>query len=79
VVGLNRIMGEEQNRIWSFKNSRASHLQGAFNERTFMSLVLNPADFSALTSHVVDTALDTSSELKSINSLIDATRILKGY
>ena len=79
VVGLNRIMGEEQNRIWSFKNSRASHLQGAFNEKTFMSLVLNPADFSALTSHVVGTALDTSSELKSINSLIDATRILKGY
>jgi len=79
VVGLNRIMGEEQNRIWSFKNSRASHMHGAFNEKTFMSLVLNPADFSALTSHVVDTALDTSSELKSINSLIDATRILKGY
>ena len=79
MVGLNRIMGEKQNRIWSFQNSRASEMQGAFNENTFMSLVLNPTDFSELTTHVVDTALDTSPELKSINSLIDATRILKGY
>lgn len=79
MVGLNRIMGEEQNRIWSFQNSRASQMQGAFNEKTFMSLVLNPADFQALTTHVLDTALDTSPELKSIDSLIDATRILKGY
>ncbi len=79
VVALNRVMGEEQNRIWSFKNSRASHMQGAFNEKTFMSLVLNPVDFQALTTHVLDTALNTSPELKSIDSLIDATRILKGY
>jgi outer membrane protein len=79
MVGLNRIMGEEQNRIWSFQNSRASQMKGAFNDKTFMSLVRNPADFRALTTHVVDTALETSPELESINSLIDATRILKGY
>jgi|GEM_PF-1575204 outer membrane protein len=79
MVGLNRIMGEEQHRIWSFQNRRASQMQGAFNEKTFMSLVLNPVDFQALTTHVLDTALDTSPELKSIDSLIDATRILKGY
>jgi outer membrane protein len=79
MVGLNRIMGEEQNRIWSFQNSRASQMQGAFNEKTFMSLVRNPADFRALTTYVVDSALETSPELESINSLIDATRILKGY
>ena len=79
MIGLNRIMGEEQHRVWSFQNNRASQMQGAFNEKTFMSLVLNPADFSALTTHVLDTAIDTSPELKSIDSLIDATRILKGY
>jgi len=79
MVALNRIMGEEQHRIWRFENLRASQMQGAFNEKTFMSLVLNPTDFSALTSHVVDTALDTSPELKSVDRLIDATRILKGY
>ncbi len=79
MVGLNRIMGENQNQIWAFQNSRASQMKGAFNEQAFMSLVSNPADFSALNSLVIDTALDTSPELKSVDSLIDATRILRGY
>ncbi len=79
MVGLNRIMGENQNQIWTFQNSGASQMKGAFNEQAFMSLVSNPADFSALISLVVDTALDTSPELKSVDSLIDATRILRGY
>lgn len=79
MVGLNRIMGENQSQIWTFQNSRASQMKGAFNEQAFMSLVSNPADFSALISLVVDTALDTSPELKSVDSLIDATRILRGY
>ncbi len=79
MVALNRIMGEKQDRIWRFKNLRPSQIPGTFNEKNFMSLVLNPRDFSALTSHVVDTALDTSPELKSIDRLIDATRILRGY
>ena len=79
MVGLNRIMGEDQHLIWTFENSRASQMKGAFNEQTFMSLVSNPPDFSTLISLVVDTALDTSPELKSVDSLIDATRILRGY
>lgn len=79
MVGLNRIMGENQNQIWTFQNSRASQMKGAFNEQAFMSLVSNPSDFSALISLVVDTAIDTSPELKSVDSLIDATRILRGY
>jgi len=79
MVGLNRIMGENQNQIWTFQNSRASQMKGAFNEQAFMSLVSNPPDFSALISLVVDTAFDTSPELKSVDSLIDATRILRGY
>lgn len=79
MVALNRIMGEKQHQIWRFQNLHADEIHGAFNEKTFMSLILNPDDFHSLTSHVVDTALDTSPELKSIERLIDATRILKGY
>ena len=79
MVGLNRIMGETQNQIWAFQNHRCAHLGGVFNAQTFQSLIRNPGDFSTLNGFVVDKALDTSPELKSIDSLIDATKIVRGY
>ena len=79
MVGLNRIMGENQNQIWSFEDHRGVHIDGAFNAQTFRSLIKNPKDFSVLNTFVIDEALDTSPELKSIDSLIDATRIVRGF
>ena len=79
MVGLNRIMGENQRQIWSFKDVRGIRLKGTFNAQTFGSLIQDSHDFSALNAFVVDKALDSSPELKSIDSLIDATRIVRGY
>ncbi len=79
MVGLNRIMGENQNQIWAFQDHRGVHIDGAFNAQTFRSLIKNPKDFSVLNTFVIDEALDTSPELKSIDSLIDATRIVRGF
>jgi len=79
MVGLNRIMGENQNQIWAFQDHRGAQIDGAFNAQTFRSLIKNPKDFSVLNAFVIDEALDTSPELKSIDSLIDATRIVRGF
>jgi len=79
MVALNRIMGENQRRIWSFKDVRGIRLKGAFNAQTFGSLIHDPQDFSVLNDFVVDKAIDSSPELKSIDCLIDATRIVRGY
>ncbi|MCF8083241.1 MAG: TolC family protein [Deltaproteobacteria bacterium] len=79
MVGLNRIMGEDQQQIWAFEDCRDTRMEGIFDPRTFQSLIRNPGEFLTLNRFVIHKALDTSPELKSVDNLIDANRILRGY
>ncbi|MFP3910593.1 MAG: TolC family protein [Desulfobacteraceae bacterium] len=79
MVGLNRIMGENQQQIWAFEDCRDTRAEGIFDPRTFQTLIRNPEEFLILNRFVIHKALDTSPELKSVDKLIDGNRVLRGY